>query len=115
MWLRLRALAQHICLLPPMPVFARRRTTASKLSSTDHEAPVSNNIASLESTPREKALGLQELRYFLSAALAGNLGRAARALNVSPAAVSRQLRKLEEGLGTQLLLRHGRGVTPTLA
>jgi LysR family nitrogen assimilation transcriptional regulator len=76
---------------------------------------VSSNIASLESTPREKALGLQELRYFLSAALAGNLGRAARALNVSPAAVSQQLRKLEEGLGTQLLLRHGRGVTPTLA
>jgi LysR family transcriptional regulator, nitrogen assimilation regulatory protein len=76
---------------------------------------VSSNNALLDSAAREKALGLRELRYFLSAALTGNLGRAARALNVSPAVISQQLRKLEKGLGTQLLLRHGRGVTPTLA
>jgi len=76
---------------------------------------VSRDIASLDSAAREKALGLRELRYFLSVALAGNLGRAAKALNVSPAAISQQIRKLEDGLNTQLLLRHGRGVTPTLA
>src|SRR6201988_82312 len=64
---------------------------------------------------REKALGLGELRYFLSVAQTGNIGRAAVALNVSQPAISMQLRKLEERLGTELLLRHGRGVTLTAA
>jgi LysR family transcriptional regulator, nitrogen assimilation regulatory protein len=76
---------------------------------------VSRVIASPDYAAREKALGMRELRYFLSAALTGNLGQAARALNVSPAAISQQIRKLEEGIGTPLLLRHGRGVTPTPA
>ena len=56
---------------------------------------------------------LRELRYFAAAARNGNLGRAAQELNVTPSAVSQQLRKLEDSLGTQLLIRHGRGVTPT--
>jgi LysR family nitrogen assimilation transcriptional regulator len=68
-----------------------------------------------QSEAREKALGLRELRYFLRVAQTGNLGRAARDLNVSQPAISLQLRKLEEGFGTQLLLRHGRGVTLTAA
>jgi LysR family transcriptional regulator, nitrogen assimilation regulatory protein len=61
------------------------------------------------------ALELRELRYFAAAARAGNLGRAAQQLNVTPPAISQQLRKLEDTLGTQLLIRHGRGVTPTPA
>lgn len=61
------------------------------------------------------ALELRELRYFAAAARAGNLGRAAQELNVTPPAISQQLRKLEDALGTQLLIRHGRGVTPTPA
>jgi LysR family nitrogen assimilation transcriptional regulator len=77
--------------------------------------PVRVDPAALQSEAREKALGLRELRYFLSVAETGNVGRAARVLNVSQPAVSLQLRKLEEGLGTQLVLRHGRGVTLTPA
>lgn len=77
--------------------------------------PVRADPASLQSEAREKALGLRELRYFLCVAQTGNLGRAARELNVSQPAISLQLRKLEDGLGTQLLLRHGRGVTLTPA
>ncbi len=77
--------------------------------------PVLKDAASLQSDAREKALGLRDLRYFLSVAQTGNLGRAARILNVSQPAISLQLRKLEDGLGTQLLLRHGRGVTLTAA
>lgn len=61
------------------------------------------------------ALDLRELRYFAAAARSGNLGRAAQELNVTPPAISQQLRKLEDALGTQLLIRHGRGVTPTPA
>src|ERR1700757_3045896 len=77
--------------------------------------PVRADVALLTSEAREKALGLRELRYFLSVAQTGNLGRAARDLNVSQPAISLQLRKLEEGFGTPLLLRHGRGVTLTPA
>ena len=77
--------------------------------------PVWKAAATLQSEAREKALGLRELRYFLSVAEAGNIGRAARDLSVSQPAISLQLRKIEEGLGTQLLLRHGRGVTLTPA
>jgi LysR family transcriptional regulator, nitrogen assimilation regulatory protein len=61
------------------------------------------------------ALELRELRYFAAAARTGNLGRAAQDLNVTPPAISQQLRKLEDELGTQLLIRHSRGVTPTPA
>lgn len=70
----------------------------------------------LSRTPRHLgAVDLRELRYFAAAARTGNLGQAARELNVSAPAISQQLRKLEDELGTQLLVRHSRGVTPTLA
>jgi LysR family nitrogen assimilation transcriptional regulator len=58
---------------------------------------------------------LRELRYFAAAARTGNLGRAAQELNVTPPAISQQLRKLEDEFGTQLLIRHSRGVIPTPA
>jgi LysR family nitrogen assimilation transcriptional regulator len=58
---------------------------------------------------------LRELRCFLSVARTGNFGRAARELNVAQPTISYQIRKLEAGLGTQLLVRHGRGVTLTPA
>ena len=58
---------------------------------------------------------LRELRYFAAAARAGNLARAAQEMNVSAAAISQQLRKLEDTLGTPLLIRHGRGVAATAA
>jgi LysR family transcriptional regulator, nitrogen assimilation regulatory protein len=58
---------------------------------------------------------LRELRYFHSVAQTGNFGRAARALNIGQPNVSYQVQKLEQELGTQLLIRHGRGVTLTPA
>jgi len=64
---------------------------------------------------RLSAVELRELRYFAAAVRTGNLGQAARDLNVTAPAISQQLRKLEDALGTQLLVRHSRGVTPTLA
>ena len=67
---------------------------------------------SLQSDARERPFDLRELRYFHSVARTGNFGRSARELNVSQPAISHQVRKLEEGLGTQLLVRHGRGVMP---
>jgi LysR family nitrogen assimilation transcriptional regulator len=58
---------------------------------------------------------LRELRAFAAAARGGNLGQAARELAVTGSAISQQIRKLEDGLGTQLLIRHGRGVVATAA
>jgi LysR family nitrogen assimilation transcriptional regulator len=71
--------------------------------------------ASLQSDVKERSLDLRELRYFHSVARTGNFGRSARELNISQPAISHQLRKLEEGFGTQLLVRHGRGVMLTPA
>jgi LysR family nitrogen assimilation transcriptional regulator len=62
-----------------------------------------------------RALELRELRYFHSVARTGNFSRAARELNIGQPNVSQQVQKLEQELGTQLLIRHGRGVTLTRA
>lgn len=53
------------------------------------------------------------LAYFLEVARAGSVTEAARALNVAPSAVSRQIAKLESGLGVALFVRHPRGMTTT--
>jgi LysR family transcriptional regulator, nitrogen assimilation regulatory protein len=72
-------------------------------------------IMSPQRTASEKALGLRDLRYFLSVAQTGNVGRSAHALRISAPAISMRLRKLEDRLGVQLLIRHGRGMALTSA
>jgi LysR family nitrogen assimilation transcriptional regulator len=62
-----------------------------------------------------RALELRELRYFHSVGRTGNFGRAARELNIGQPNVTHQVQRLEQELGTQLLIRHGRGVTLTQA
>ena len=62
-----------------------------------------------------RALELREPRYFHSVARTGNFGRAARELNVGQPNVTHQVQRLEQELGTRLLIRHGRGVTLTQA
>jgi LysR family nitrogen assimilation transcriptional regulator len=62
-----------------------------------------------------RALELRELRCFHSVASAGNFGRAARQLNLSPPSLTQQVQKLEQELGATLLIRHRRGVTLTRA
>jgi LysR family nitrogen assimilation transcriptional regulator len=65
--------------------------------------------------PANRALELRELRSFRSVARTGNFNRAARELNTSQPNVSYHVQKLEQELGTQLLIRHRRGVTLTQA
>ncbi len=83
------------------------------MNAIDFSAPTP--APSLQSDVLERTLGLRELRYFLSVARTGNFGRSARELNISQPAVSHQVRRLEESLGTQLLVRSGRAVTLTPA
>ncbi|AWN47401.1 LysR family transcriptional regulator [Methylobacterium terrae] len=58
-------------------------------------------------------LGTDDLRFFLAIADAASLAAAARALDVSPPAVTQRLRGLEERLGVHLVDRTGRHLALT--
>lgn len=60
-------------------------------------------------------LDLTALRSFAAVADAGGVTRAAGLLNLTQSAVSMQVKRLEEGLGLELLDRAGRGVALTPA
>ncbi|MGF1743286.1 LysR substrate-binding domain-containing protein [Vibrio profundum] len=62
---------------------------------------------------KKKNLPLQGLLYFYKAASLGSFKSAAKELFVSPAAVSQQIRKLEETLDTDLFTRGHRSIQMT--
>jgi LysR family nitrogen assimilation transcriptional regulator len=64
---------------------------------------------------RENPMDVRELRYFIHVARVGSFNKAAARLNIAQPALSRQLKKLEDELGVQLLIRNGRGVELTEA
>lgn len=57
----------------------------------------------------------RRLHYFVTIADLGSLGRAAQVLHIAQPALSRQLRLLEEEVGTPLMERRARGMTLTTA
>ncbi len=58
-------------------------------------------------------MDLKQLEYFVAVVDLGGFSRAARLLNVAQPAISRQVRSLEVELRQNLLVRNGRGATPT--
>lgn len=60
-------------------------------------------------------MDLRALRYFIAVLEAGSLSRAAASLYVAQPALTAQIKKLENELGTQLFERSHAGVTPTTA
>lgn len=58
-------------------------------------------------------MDLKQLEYFVRVAELGSFTRAAQALDVAQPALSRQVRLLEVELRQNLLLRNGRGASPT--
>lgn len=57
---------------------------------------------------------LRQLAYFMHVYETGSISKGARKANVAQPAMSNQIRRLEEELGTELLLRHANGVNPTV-
>src|SRR3712207_9458566 len=62
-----------------------------------------------------RSLDIAELRAFCAAIDLGSLGRAARLLRVSQPALSKRMRAMEAVVGTPLVERSPRGITPTPA
>src|SRR6185503_13824805 len=66
-------------------------------------------------SPLGARIELRHLRYFRAVIEEGSIGRAARRLDLTQPALSRQLAALERVAGTRLLDRASRGVHPTAA
>lgn len=60
-------------------------------------------------------MSITRYRYFFSVARLGSIREASEVLHVAPSAISRQIDKLEEELGTDLLEPKGRGIKLTPA
>lgn len=60
-------------------------------------------------------MDIKQLRTFLQVAELGSLTKAAERLHIAQPALGRQIKLLEEELGTPLFTRHGRGMVPTAA
>ena len=58
-------------------------------------------------------MDVRQLRYFVGVVEAGSFTKAAAHLNVAQSALSLHVRQLEEGFGTQLLIRDRTGVSVT--
>ena len=80
------------------------------------DAEILQNPASLQ-TPfdKAKAMDLKQIEYFVRVAELGSFTRASVVLNIAQPALSRQVRLLEVELRQNLLVRNGRGATPTEA
>ena len=62
-----------------------------------------------------RRLDLTTLQLFVAVCERGSIGKAAETEFMAPSAVSKRLSDLEATVGTALLMRHARGVTPTPA
>jgi LysR family transcriptional regulator, regulatory protein for tcuABC len=58
-------------------------------------------------------LDVKQLKYFVEVVESGSFSQASRQLNIAQPALSQQVSRLEEEIGSPLLLRTSKGVSPT--
>lgn len=64
--------------------------------------------------PNSTKVTLKQLRYFARVVERGSISSASQDLNIAQTALGLQVRALEESLGVTLLVRHPKGVRPTV-
>ncbi len=106
MWPQCRPERQRICAAKTALALTRAFWLPS--SSRSHKAPAHLPGAL-------NVLDLRQLQLFSAVAEFGSFSRAAVALSVGQPVISRQIKMLEEELGTSLLYRNGRGIVLTEA
>ena len=64
--------------------------------------------------PNSEQVSLKQLRYFARIVECGSISSASHNLNIAQTALGLQVRALEASLGVTLLIRHPKGVSPTV-
>jgi hypothetical protein len=82
-------------------------------TSTEHPRPVS--IVADMPQRATKLLDIKMIESFMEAARLGTMGGAARTLKIGEQSITQHVKQVEHWAGVQLLVRHGRGVTLTVA
>jgi DNA-binding transcriptional LysR family regulator len=77
--------------------------------------PIRHGLGKMPSMANTRVLQETAVRYFLEVVRNGSITKAAEKLNVASSAVSRQIARLEEELGTPLFDRRARGTVPNAA
>lgn len=70
--------------------------------------------AAKDTMPNSTKVTLKQLRYFARVVERGSISSASHDLNIAQTALGLQVRALEESLGVTLLIRHPKGVRPTV-